>query len=122
MPMFLETRVPFIVLGDKDVRFDHSHSDSVREWAQRELHMTPDKVEQAIRGYIMPGLIQFYQGPNCGVVGVNPRLLDTVVQEHYATYGSYPDVYCSGVHMLGHGEQWPPIRTYNLRGYYGGCA
>lgn len=106
-----QVRIPFIVFGDKDVRFSDADPDTM--WEVDTFGMSVNRAMQAVRGYMTPGYIQFYIGAKKQTCQVNPRVLDSVVREHYARFGTYPNSYGSGV-----GADGKSIRTYNLRDYY----
>lgn len=109
-----QTRIPFIVFGDKDVRFGEGDPDTT--WEVTDFNLPMNTVMRAIRGYITPGYIQFYAGPHKQACSVNPRVLDRVVQEYYVRFSSYPPAYRSGIRINGE-----PVRSYNLTDYYRGA-
>ncbi len=116
---FVKTRVCFIALSDKDVRFKTDASDgrTCKEWAMQEFGISEDTWANSVRGYMLPGRLQFFTGTDYAEANVPPRILSTAVDTYVSVYGEKPPAYYNGVMPGKPGEVWEPISAHGIADY-----
>lgn len=106
---FTAIRIPFIVLPSGEVRFqDEPDGRTCWEWASTDLRLDRQTWENAVRGYISSGRVQFFTGADYGIAELDRIPFVVVAIEYERRFGSKPVRYGNGVCSGKEGEFWPP--------------
>lgn len=112
---FLRTRIAFIVLDDTLRVQDKKDTRTSMDWARVDLRMDQDAWAKSLRGYILPGRIQFFTGlhyrPHSGVTRKD---IDYVVQQYnkYFPDTALQSIY-NGIIPSTDGCAWDPILVWD---------
>lgn len=120
MAIFNPDRYGFCVVGDKVIVMDaDSRSMQTQVWMEDVLRLSKFDIECAIRGYFMPGRIQFFTGP---AYNTSLEVTEDIVLDAVATYPTLYDVTLpsailvpvyNGVWPGAQGDTWPPVLKWN---------
>lgn len=120
MAIFNSDRYGFCILGGKCVVMDpEDRKMETRDWMYDRLHLTDEATDYVIRGYFLPGRIQFFTGDG---YNASEDVDAAIIADAVATYARLYDIditdafkanICNGVWPGDNGETWPPVLRYN---------
>ena len=120
MNVFNSDRYGFCVMGGKIIAMDaEDRGMETRVWMEDRLGIGEDDLDLAIRGYFLPGRIQFFVGED---YSSSPDVDENIVADAVAVYASLYGVHnttaiqtpiYNGVWRGKDGETWPPVLVWN---------
>lgn len=113
---FRDRRIAFIFNGSEVCYQDPSDHRAAKVWVSERFGFTFGEWAAAIRGYLIPGRINFFTGDDYGFASkVDDSMVTTVLvgyQEHYG-YTPLEGVY-NGCIVGEEGEVWLPLHKWDF--------
>lgn len=121
MAIFNPDRYGFCVVGDKIIVMDMDHrSMQTQVWMEDVLRLSKLDIDYAIRGYFMPGRIQFFTGAD---YNASLEVTEDIIADAVTAYANLYDVTIpsaflvpvyNGVWPGAQGDTWPPVLKWDF--------
>ena len=113
MPMFSPDRRAFVVCGCAIVmQRPEDTAMTCLDWMREVLNLTDKDFKECVRGYMLPGRIQFFTGEDYRPsLNVTADALEEAMRIYEEEFGetAEPPLIGNGCHVGTYKEQWPPI-------------